>query len=366
MHAYRTPLALATFLSLFVACPAPSPTTPAPSIETPAVDTASSLQDPRETFFTNLRQLTFSGENAEAYFSFDGTRLVFQSTSDGFTCDQIFTMNLDGSDRRLISSGKGRCTCSYFMPGDKELIYASTHLGGDACPPPPDRSQGYVWPIYPEYDLFVANLDGSNVRQLTEVPGYDAEATVSPDGKKIVFTSMRHGDLEIYSMNIDGSDVQRLTEERGYDGGAFYSPDSKLICYRASHPTEQTAVDRYTRLLGQGLIEPRALDLYVMNADGSNKRQITRNGKANFCPYFTPDGKFLVFSSNLGDEKGREFDMYLVSLEGGDPIRVTYTAEFDGFPMFSPDGKKLVFCSNRGAKQRGETNVFIADWVGPR
>lgn len=326
------------------------------------------LQDSRETFFTNLTQLTDGGENAEAYFSFDGSKLIFQSTSQGFSCDQIFTMNLDGSDRKLVSNGKGRCTCSYFMPGDKQIVYASTHLSNEACPPTPDRSQGYVWPIYPEYDIFVADLDGSNPRQLTTTPGYDAEATVSPDGKKIVFTSTRDGDLDLYSMNVDGTDVMRLTDQLGYDGGAFYSPDSKSICYRASHPVEQGASDRYTMLLGQGLVEPRALELWVMDADGSNKRQVTNNGKANFCPYFTPDGKHLIFSSNHGDPdpKGREFDLYLVSIAGGEATRVTYSAEFDGFPMFSPDGKKLVFCSNRGGKTRGDTNVFIADWLGPR
>ncbi len=327
---------------------------------------AADLLDPRETMLANLHQLTFEGENAEAYFSFDSTHLIFQTTSGGLQCDQIYTMKLDGSERTLVSTGTGRCTCSYYLPGDKRILFASTHVANASCPPPPDRSQGYVWAIYSDYDIFEADIDGKNLKRLTDSPGYDAEATVSPDGKKIVFTSTRDGDLELYTMNLDGSDVKRLTDELGYDGGAFFSPDSKQICYRASHPTTQEAKDRYKQLLGKGLIEPRALELYVMNADGSNKRQITNNGKANFCPFFTPDGKHLLFSSNLDDPKGREFDIYMVAVAGGDPVRVTYAAEFDGFPMISPDGKKIAFASNRGGKRKGETDIFIADWKGPR
>lgn len=321
--------------------------------------------DPRETLLANLKQLTFGGENAEAYFSFDGKKLIFQSTQ-GYSCDQIFTIHIDGTDRKLVSTGKGRTTCSYFLPGDQRVLYASTHLGGDECPPVPDRSEGYVWPIYESYDIFEANLDGSDLKRITDNPGYDAEATVSPDGKRIVFTSVREGDLDLYSMNIDGSDVKRLTSELGYDGGAFFSPDSKKLCFRAAHPTKPEDIERYKRLLKKGLIEPRGLELYVMDADGSNRRQVTNNGKANFCPFFTPDGKYLVFSSNLGDPKGREFDIYMVSVDGGEPTRVTYSEQFDGFPMFSPDGTKIAFASNRNGRAPNETNVFIADWKGPR
>jgi len=341
--------------------------TPIPPVEeTASKANAASLLDARETMLANLRQLTFGGENAEAYFSFDGSRLVFQSRSEGYACDQIFTMKIDGSERKLASTGKGRTTCAYFLPGDERILYASTHLAGDACPPEPDRSEGYVWPVYPSYDLFTAKADGSDVKRLTDTPGYDAEATLSPDGKRVVFTSTRDGDLDLYAMDVDGSNVVRLTDAKGYDGGAFYSPDSKSICFRASHPTAPEAIERYERLLAKGLIEPRALELWVMDADGQNKRQVTSNGKANFCPFFTPDGKHLVFASNLGDPKGREFDLYLVPVAGGEPARVTWSEQFDGFPMFSPDGTKIVFASNRGGKAPNETNVFIADWKGPR
>jgi Tol biopolymer transport system component len=320
-----------------------------------------SLTHPGERRLANLRQLTFGGENAEAYFSFDGAWLSFQSTREGIACDQIFVMRTDGSDARMISSGKGRTTCAYFMPGGRTVLYASTHLGGDACPPRPDFSRGYVWALYPDYDIFVQDLKSGMLTRLTSTPGYDAEATVAPNGKQIVFTSVRDGDLDLYSMKLDGTDVRRLTNEPGYDGGAFYSPDSTMIVFRASRP-EGEALDRYKELLGRGLIEPRALEIFVMNADGTRKRQVTRNGAANFAPYFTPDGKRIIFSSNLADPKGRNFDLYLVNLDGTGLERVTYNDTFDGFPMFSPDGKKLVFSSNRLAGKPGDTNVFIADW----
>jgi Tol biopolymer transport system component len=270
-------------------------------------------------------------------------------------------MRADGSDSKMISSGRGRTTCSYFLPNGKQVVYASTHLGGEACPPKPDFSRGYVWALYAEYDLFVQDLDSGKLTRLTTTPGYDAEATIAPDGKRVVFTSVRDGDLDLYSMNLDGSDVRRLTNEPGYDGGAFYSPDSKLIVYRASRPKDDALV-RYKELLGKGLIEPRALEIFVMNADGSNKRQVTNNGAANFAPFFTPDGKRIIFSSNLSDPKGRNFDIYLVNVDGSGLERVTFSDTFDGFPMFSPDGKKLVFASNRAAAKPGDTNVFIADW----
>ncbi len=328
----------------------------------PAQDRAT-LLDPREKHLRNLRQLTFGGENAEAYFSFAGDRLSFQSTRDGVPCDQIFVMNLDGGGLVRVSNGEGRCTCSYFMPGDQRVLYASTHLSGKECPPPPDRSHGYVWAVYPSYDIFTANVDGTDVRRVTDAAGYDAEATVSPDGKTIVFTSARDGDLELYTMNVDGTGVKRLTNVVGYDGGAFFSPDSKRICFRAFRPDTPEAKTKFTELLSKGLVEPRALELWVMDADGSNQKQVTKNGAANFCPFFTHDGKKLIFSSNTGDPKGREFDLFLVDIESGATEQVTFCPQFDGFPMFSPDGKRLVFASNRGGKTSGETDIFIADWV---
>jgi TolB protein len=318
---------------------------------------------PAEKHLQNLKQLTFGGENAEAYFSADGKQLIFQSTRDGRGCDQIYTMNIDGSNVKMISNGDGRTTCSYFFPDAKRILYSSTHLGDKQCPPRPDFSKGYVWAVYPSFDIFTAKPDGSDLKQLTNTPGYDAETTITLDGKKLVFTSMRDGDLDIYTMDANGKNVRRLTNELGYDGGPFWSYDGKQIVYRANHPkTDQQKAD-YTELLKQNLIRPTTLEIWVMNADGSNKRQVTSNGKANFGPYFFPDGKRIIFASNMDDPRGRNFDLYKINTDGTELERITFNDTFDGFPMFSPDGKKLVFASNRAAKTQGETNVFIADWV---
>lgn len=313
----------------------------------------------------NIRQLTFGGENAEAYFSPDGKRLIFQSKRDDLGCDQIFTMNIDGSNIRMISNGEGRTTCAYFFKGGKKVLYSSTHLGSRNCPPTPDYSKGYVWAIYPTYDIFTANADGTGIKRLTYTDGYDAEATVSPDGKKIVFTSMRDGDLDIYVMDINGRNVRRLTNELGYDGGAFFSPDGKQIVYRSYHPKTEAEIARYKQRLSENLIEPNNFEVWVMNADGSNKRQVTKLGVASFAPFFTPDGRRIIFSTNYfaTDPRKRNFDLALINVDGTGLERVTYNETFDGFPMFSPDGKKLVFASNRNAAKQGDTNVFIADWV---
>ncbi len=318
-----------------------------------------------EPHLRNIRQLTFGGENAEAYWSFDGKQLCLQSTRGDLKADQIFVMDADGMNTRMVSSGKGRTTCAYFFKDGKRMLYASTHLGGDAPPPVPDPSQGYVWPIYPSYDIFTCRTDGRDLERLTTRDGYDAEGTVSPDGKKIVFTSMRNGDLDIYTMDIDGRKVTQVTNELGYDGGAFYSPDSKLICYRANHPVTTEDQKTYKDLLAQNLVKPNKMEIWVMNADGTAKRQVTRNGFANFCPFFTPDGKRLIFASNMDDPRGRppNFDLYLINLDGTGLERVTREKSFDGFPMFSPDGKRLVWASNRNAAKQGETNVFVADWM---
>ena len=317
---------------------------------------------PQEKHLRNIRQLTFGGENAEAYFSNDGKKLIFQSTRDGRECDQIYTMNIDGSGARMISTGDGRTTCSYFFPKDKRILYSSTHLGAKQCPPRPDFSQGYVWAVYDTFDIFTAKPDGSDLRQLTNTPGYDAETTISRQGK-LVFTSKRDGDLDIYTMDANGKNLKRLTNELGYDGGPFWSYDGKQIVYRAHHPqTEKDKAD-YVALLKQNLIRPTTLEIMVMNADGSNKRQVTNLKKASFAPYFFPDGKRIIFSSNVADPKGRDFDLYMIKTDGTGMERITYNDTFDGFPMFSPDGKKLVFASNRNAKTRGDTNIFIADWL---
>ncbi|HEY9165482.1 MAG TPA: hypothetical protein VIS48_04920 [Candidatus Kryptonia bacterium] len=316
-----------------------------------------------EPHLQNIRQLTFGGQNAEAYLSWDGKRIVFQATRDSFKCDQIFTMNIDGSDMKLISNGEGRTTCSYFLPGDSEIIYASTFLGGKGCPPPPDYSRGYIWPVYSSFDIFKCRADGSRLRRLTSAEGYDAEATVSDVLKRIVFTSVRDGDLDIYSMNFDGSGIKRLTHELGYDGGPFYSWDGTKIVYRAYHPKDRSEAAEYKSLLKEKLVKPEKMELFIMNADGSRKKQLTNFGKASFGPFFFPGDKKIIFSSNYADPEGRNFQLYMINVDGTGLQSVTSVGTYNFFPIFSRDGKHLVFCSNRGAKSIHDLNVFVADWV---
>lgn len=317
-----------------------------------------------EGHLRNVRPLTSEGENAEAYFSADSRQLVFQSTHGDMKCDQIFVMNTDGSGRRQISTGKGRTTCSYFSPDGTRIVYASTHLGSDECPPPPPPPPPYVWRVYEAFDIFSANSQGGDLKRLTSARGYDAEPTYSSDGSRIVFTSARTGDLEIWDMKPDGSDQRQLTNIPGYDGGPFFSPDGKSICFRASRP-EGKDLEKYKALLAKGQVEPSRLEIYIMNADGSGIRQITSNGRANFCPFFHPSGRKLIYASNKHstDRRKPNFDLFLVEIASGKEERITFAEDFDGFPMFSPDGKKLVWASNRYNSSPGNTNVFIADWV---
>ena len=316
----------------------------------------------RERHLRNVRQLTFGGENAEAYFSADGTRLIFQSTREGRGCDQIYTMKVDGSDQRLVSTGKGRTTCSYFYPDGRHILYASTHAGSPDCPPTPSREHGYVWPVYPTYDIYRANEDGSGLTPLTTTAGYDAEATIAPDGL-IVFTSVRDGDMEIYSMKADGTAVRRLTNRPGPDGGPFFSKDGSLIVFRGREIPPGPELDDYRAMLNLGLWRPSKLELFVMDRDGKNLRQVTRLNGASFAPYIHPDNTRIIFSSNIDDPKGRDFELYLVKMDGTGLERVTCNDSFDGFPMFSPDGRRLVFASGRSPSKPGDLNIFIADWV---
>lgn len=323
---------------------------------------------PSERHLRNVRQLTFGGQNAEAYFSADDRWLIFQHSGGTVACDQMYIMPVNApqgqpSTPRLVSTGKGRTTCGYFFPSGKRILFSSTHLAGDACPPKPDYSRGYVWPIYSSYDILTARSDGSDLRRLTSTPGYDAEATISRDGKKIVFTSMRHGDLDIYTMSADGSEVRQLTHELGYDGGPFFSPDGRKIVYRAQHPRNAAEVADYKKLLAQGVIRPGNLEIWVMDANGSHKRQVTSNGAANFAPFWHPDGKRIIFASNMAEPGSRNFDLYIIGADGARLERITYHPDFDGFPMFSSDGRKLVWASNRNGHEPHETNIFIADWV---
>ena len=317
---------------------------------------------PAEPHLRNIRQLTFGGENAEAYFSPDGTHLIFQSTRENTPCDQIFTMKIDGSDVKRVSTGKGRTTCGYFYPGGKDILYASTHRADEACPPKPSFARGYVWPIYDGYDIYRANPDGSNLRPLTTTPGYDAEATIAPDGT-IAFTSVRDGDMEIYSMKADGSDVRRLTTSPGPDGGPFFSWDGKRIAYRGRPLAAGPELTDYLALLKDHIWRPTKLELYVMDRDGTHTSQVTRLSAASFAPSWHPDMKRLIFATSVKDPQQRNFDVFLINVDGTGLEQITFNDTFDGFPMFSPDGRHVVFASNRNAKSEGETNVFVADWV---
>jgi TolB protein len=320
-----------------------------------------SLYYPQEKHLANMRQLTFEGKNAEAYFSFDGKKFIFQSTREGFQCDQIFAMNEDGSDIRLVSTGKGQTTCGYFFPDGERILYSSTHHLDAGCPPARPREKRFIWPLHP-FEIFTAKRDGSGLNRLTSTGSYNAEATVSKNGK-IVFTSLREGDLDIYTMNPDGSDVKRLTHQKGYDGGPFFSADGKMIVYRAYHPRDKKELEEYEENLAKRQIVGGRLELFVMKSDGSNQKQITDNGASNFCPFFYPNRKQVIFSSNLHQPGGREFNLYLIHVDGTGLERVTFHPGFDSFPMFSPDGKRLVFVSNRNAKHPGEFNIFLADWI---
>ncbi len=319
----------------------------------------------REKHLRNIRQLTFGGTNAEAYFSFDETKLIFQSTRDPYACDQIFTMNIDGSDQRLVSTGKGRTTCAYFFPDGNKVIYASTHLAGDKCPQSPDKSKGYVWGVFNAYDIFSANSDGSGLQILTQSEGYDAEATVSPKGDRIVFTSSRDGDLELYTMDLDGSHVSRVTHDTGYDGGANFSWDGTRIVYRGYHPKDPSEIKEYEALLSEQLVRPTKMEIFICDNDGMHRQQLTRTDAANFAPIFHPDNKRIIFSSNKQDTSDRKrfFHLYLMNDDGSKFEQVTFDGNFNAFPMFTHDGKKLVFVSDRNAKSRYEFNVFLADWV---
>lgn len=334
---------------------------PALGDERSAPETAHAVWFDGEDHLANVRQLTFGGENAEAYFSFSGDELILQSTRDTLECDAIYRMGADGSNPRMVSSGEGVTTCAFIAPDGESIIYASTHLADPGCPPKPDYSQGYVWPLYADYDIFRADPEGGNLERLTDTRGYDAEAVFSAQGDKIVFTSVRTGDLELFLMNADGSGVEQLTDAPGYDGGAFFSLDGKWIVWRASRPSGD-ALMGYRALLAEHLIRPGKLEIYIMNLEERKPVQLTSNGAANFGPYWHPDGKHVIFSSNLADTKGRNFDLYLIDVETRAIERITHYPGFDAFPMFSHDGKTLVFASNRNGKVRGETNVFIADW----
>lgn len=323
-----------------------------------------------ETHLKNIKQLTFGGDNAEAYWSFNDKNIVFQASNHwGLKCDQIFTMPVkslehDHNIPQMVSTGKGRTTCSYFLPGDSTIVYSSTHKVDANCPPVPkkeDHGGKYIWPVYDSFDIFVADLKGNQLKQLTDSPGYDAEPTVSPKGDLIVFTSLRSGDLELYTMNIDGSNVKQVTHELGYDGGAFFSPDGTKLIFRSSRPKTEAEIKEYKDLLAQGLVMPTNMELYICNVDGSDLKKITDLGSANWAPFFHPSGKKVIFSSNHKN-KTVPFNLYMINIDGTGLEQITYDPVFDAFPMFSNDGKRLIFSSNRNNKGTHDTNLFVADW----
>ena len=325
-----------------------------------------------EVNFKNMRQLTFEGENAEAYWSFDDSKLIFQATNEnwGQSCDQIYIIDTNNYTLKteipqMVSLGLGRTTCSYFLPGDSTIVYASTHLEDAKCPHVPDRRVDgkYVWPIYDSYDIFIADLEGNILRKLTDSDGYDAEATVSPRGDKIVFTSIRSGDLELYTCDLNGDNVKQITSQLGYDGGAFFSHDGNKLVFRSSRPKTESEVKEYKDLLSQGLVQPTNMEIYTCNIDGSDLKQVTDLGKANWSPFFHPSNEKIIFCSNHNSQRGFPFNLFMIDIDGNNLKQITYDDTFDSFPVFSNDGKKIVFSSNRNNGGTRNTNVFIADWV---
>jgi Tol biopolymer transport system component len=342
-------------------------------LSTPAIGRPDTLVYPEEKHFKNLQQLTFGGDNAEAYFSFDGNWLIFQRTNPklGFKCDQIFigkipTREFEKFEPKMVSTGKGRTTCGFFTKDGKNVIYASTHLGADTCPAVPDRKKygnKYIWPLYNSYDIFMADLNGKIVKQLTNSKGYDAEATLSPDGKKMIYTSTKDGDIDLYIMDLKTGQEIRITNTLGYDGGAWFSPDGKKIIWRASRPKTDSAIREYKDLLAEDLVAPTQMEIWVANADGSNARQVSNFGQANWAPAFMPDNKRIIFASNHEYSRGFPFNLYTIDEDGGNLQKISRDRGFDAFPMFSPDGKKIVFCSNRNNGGTRDTNIFVAEWA---
>ncbi len=342
----------------------------------PIVHSASDslLLSPEEMkYLKNIKQLTFGGNNAEAYWSFDDSMLVFQSdySAWGAKCDQVYYVNwrennLKNNKPQLLSTGLGRTTCSYFLPDNKTIVYASTHLKDENCPPVPERrtDEKYVWPIYDSFDIFTADLEGNILSQLTNEPGYDAEATVSPKGDRMVFTSLRTGDLELYTMNLDGSDVKQITSDLGYDGGAFFSPDGSKLIWRASRPKTEADIKEYKDLLAEGLVMPTSMELHIANADGTDVKKLTDLGKANWAPFFHPSGNKIIFASNHQTERGFPFNLFMINLDGTGLTKITSDGTFDAFPVFSNNGKYLVFASNRNNGGTRDTNLFVAEWIG--
>lgn len=318
---------------------------------------------PQEKHLRNIRQLTFGGQNAEAYWSSDGKQIVYQTRQPQWPDEQIMVMNADGSGKRLVSTGKGRCTCGYFTPDMQWIYFSSTHDKNEGAQPPIDHSKGYVWMVNPQFSLWKSRPDGSELTKVLDKDTYVAETTISPKRSEFFFTSLHEGDLEVYRADLSGKGIKRLTKNIGYDGGPFVSWDGEWVVYRRYTLKSQAEVDEYKSLLKSHLVRPGKLEVWIMDRNGNRNQQVTNLGCASFAPFLHPDGKRIIFSSNFGDKKGREFELWMIGVDGRGLERITYSPDFDGFPMFSRDGKKIVWASNRNGSVRGETNVFVADWV---
>lgn len=335
-------------------------------IELPAQAPASS----EAAFVTNIRQLTFEGKRSgEGYFNADGSKMIFQSEREtGNPFYQIYLMDLETGDQERVSPGMGKTTCAWIAPDGGSVIFASTHLDPEAkakqeaefAERASNRVRKYSWDYDENFDIFRYSLKDKSSTRLTTAKGYDAEGAMSPDGRRIVFASNRaaydhelskeDGErlkidkqffMEIYIMDADGSNVKRLTNVPGYDGGPFFSADGKRICWRRFDEKGMTA------------------EIYTMNTDGSEQRQLTKVGAMSWAPYFHPSGEYLIFTNNT--QGFANFELFLVDAAGKhDPVRVTFTDGFDGLPVFSPDGKKLAWTSGRAAG--GASQIFIADW----
>ncbi|NQV29761.1 MAG: PD40 domain-containing protein [Candidatus Marinimicrobia bacterium] len=317
---------------------------------------------------SNVEQLTFVGDNGEAYWGPKGEEIIFQSKRDGNACDKIYIMNADGSNQRMVSPDVGAHTCSYFSIDKERIIFASTFGVVDSCPPRP-KPQGnkYLWSLFP-YDIYSSKPDGTDLVRIRENAGYDAEPTVSYLTGKVIFTSEIDDDLELFTMNIDGSDVNRLTNHLGYDGGPYFSPDAQKIVWRAWYPETPEDTLRWQENMALNQVEAVPLDIYSMDADGKNIIRLTNNGATNWAPSWHPNGRQVVFSSNMDDWNdevkayGHNFELYMINLDGSGLVRLTNNTFFDSFPMFSPDGKSMAFASNRDAENPRATHIFKAEW----
>jgi Tol biopolymer transport system component len=307
-----------------------------------------------------IRQVTYGLARAgEGYFSPDGRSIIFQAVphfpasiyhrskpdEDGY---QIFLAELnENAAAKLVSTGKGRCTCSFFHPNGKSILFASTHLSpSDEAERPKgpaySRTARYRWEFPESMDIFAADLDGHGLVRLTDAPGYDAEGSYSPDGSQIVFTSFRDGDAEIYIMNADGTNARRITRAKGYDGGPFFSPDGKRIIYRS---------DRRNNDL---------LQIYINNPEGTAERALTSNEFVNWGPFWHPDCRHIVYATSKHGHSN--YEIYLMDVDTGREERITYHEGFDGLPVFNPDGKRLMWTSSGRTDDR-KSQLFIADFA---